>query len=247
MITPNSKSILLADDSVFFRTKLSAILMEAGHRVRFASDGADVIREIQIDPNGTDLLILDLQMPNIDGFGVLEWMRKNDCKIPVLAVTGVYEPGEVIEKLRSLGARGLLTKGFTPEQVIYWVNKLLFPERRSERAEERIPVSIPVDFTIGDATTHTGFLLNISVRGLFLHTRNELPPGAVVGLKFILPGSDKVINCKGIVKWGTPTSATQTLFGGAGVEFTKINEDDLSRLEEFIKKELGKITVYEAV
>ena len=39
MITKNSKNILIADDSVFFRTKLSDILVEAGHKVRFAKDG----------------------------------------------------------------------------------------------------------------------------------------------------------------------------------------------------------------
>ncbi len=38
MITKDSKNILLADDSLFFRTKLSDILVEAGHKVRFSKD-----------------------------------------------------------------------------------------------------------------------------------------------------------------------------------------------------------------
>ena len=80
MIVRTSKNILLADDSVFFRTKLSAILTEAGHRVRFASDGREVIKEIQIDSKGIDLLVLDLQMPEVDGFGVLEWINNNGFK-----------------------------------------------------------------------------------------------------------------------------------------------------------------------
>ena len=113
MIVKTSKNILLADDSVFFRTKLSAILTEAGHRVRFASDGREVIKEIQIDSKGVDLLVLDLQMPEVDGFGVLEWINNNGFKgkFPVLAVTGVYDVSEIFGKLKDMGANGLMTKG----------------------------------------------------------------------------------------------------------------------------------------
>ena len=67
MITTDSKNILLADDSVFFRTKLSAILIEAGHMVRSAGDGLEVIAELKRSAERTDILILDLQMPDIDG------------------------------------------------------------------------------------------------------------------------------------------------------------------------------------
>ena len=185
MIVKTSKNILLADDSVFFRTKLSAILTEAGHRIRFASNGREVIKEISIDPKGIDLLVLDIQMPEVDGFGVLEWINNNGFKgrFPVLAVTGVYDVSEIFDMLKSMGASGLMTKGFTPEQVVFWVNKLLFPQTNAERGEERVPISLPVDFRVGDVD-YTGFLLNLSANGLFLHTRLELLPGAMVGLRF---------------------------------------------------------------
>lgn len=245
MITHESKNILVADDSVFFRTKLSAILIEAGHRVKFASDGKDVIREIQIDPAGIDLLVLDLQMPNVDGFGVLEWMRQNGYKdnFPVLAVTGVYERSEVLDRIKDLGAKGLMTKGFTPEQVIYWVNRLLFPEKKPDRMVERIPVSAPVDFTIGGESSHTGFLLNISPGGLFLHTRMELLPGTMITLKFSLPFSARVIQTKGMVKWTTPSNASKSLFGGAGVLFTSISKEDEDFLAGYVKEESEKLGI----
>ena len=246
MITDESKKILLADDSIFFRTKLSAILLEAGHRVRFASDGRDVIMEVQIDPKGLDLLVLDLQMPNIDGFGVLEWLNEKGYrdKLPVLVITGVYEPGEVIERLRQLGAKGLMSKGFTPEQVLHRVNMLLFPEKRTDRQKDRVPVSMPVDFTVGERTS-TGFLLNISVGGLFLHTRQELLNGAALKMKFSLPGSEKIINAKGAVRWTTASGATTSLFGGAGVMFTEISAEDLAIVRMFVETELKKINLEE--
>lgn len=244
MITRNSRNILIADDSVFFRTKLSAILIEAGHQVTFASDGREVIAKLKENPSGIDILILDLQMPHIDGFGVLEWMKENGCagKFPVLAVTGVYEPNDVLERLKALGAKGLMTKGFTPEQVIHRINRILFPQIDGDRQEPRVPVSVPVDYTLGD-TTYTGYLLNVSASGLFLHTSLELLPGSMVTLKFTLPTSDRVFNIKGIVRWSTPPSASATLFGGAGIIYSSVSDEEKEDIRQFVEEECERLVI----
>lgn len=122
------KNILIADDDNFFRVRLSDILSEASHNIRFAASGHEVIEEIKKNP--IDLLTLDLQMPDIDGFGVLEWINANGYrgKFPVLVVTGTAEPGHILERLRALGATGLMTKAFKPEDTLFRINKMLFPE-----------------------------------------------------------------------------------------------------------------------
>lgn len=242
MITKNPKNILVADDSMFFRTKLSDILIEAGHKVKFAKDGQDVIEELKRDHETTDLLILDLQMPNIDGFGVLKWISENGFKgnLPVLAVTGVYEPGYVMEELRYLGASGLITKGFTPEQIVFRINRLLYadkPDAASPR--ERVPVSVPVDFTLREATS-TGFLLNISETGAFLHTKEDVLTGAHLRLKFMLPGIDHLFDVRAVVQWSTSEIAGKTLFGGFGVMFTAITDKELALLKEFVEAEIQR-------
>lgn len=126
-----SKQILIADDDNFFRVRLGDVLAEAGHEIRFAASGNEVIEEIKKNPAGIDLLTLDLQMPDIDGFGVLEWINANGYRgrFPVLVVSGVSEPSHVLEKLKTLGAAGLMTKSFTPEDTLARINKLLFPGR----------------------------------------------------------------------------------------------------------------------
>jgi uncharacterized protein (TIGR02266 family) len=242
MITNNSKNILLADDSLFFRLKLSTILTEAGHRVTFASDGREVIKKIQANPDGTDLLILDLLMPHIDGFAVLEWMKENGHlgRFPVLAVTGVYEPGEVVGRLTALGADGFMTKAFPPEEIVYRINRLLFPEKTSERStDQRIPVSVPVDYTVND-TSYTGFILNISTTGIFLHTMIGILPETVVRLKFSLPGSDMVFDIEGIVKWSTSLSTSKGLFIGAGIKFASLTEEESETVKRFIEEEIKR-------
>ncbi|MDP2688675.1 MAG: response regulator [Deltaproteobacteria bacterium] len=249
MITKDSKSILVADDSIFFRTKLSDILVEAGHKVRFARNGREVLDEIKIDSTGLDLLILDLQMPDIDGFEVLKWMGENGYtgKFPVLVITGAYEPVNVMEKLRSYGASGLMTKGYTPEQIVFRVNRVLFPDKAvSGKPRERVPVSIAVDFTVGEAR-QTGYLLNISETGAFLHTKTDLPTGAMIRLKFSLPGFEKVIDVKGLAKWSTSEVASRTLFGGYGIMFTSVSDADLGIIRDFIAKESKKIGIDDEV
>ncbi len=243
MIIKDPKKILLADDSVFFRNKLSSILTEAGHEVSFAGDGREVLSKLIEDENsGTpDLLILDLQMPHIDGFGVLEELQKKGLigKFPILAVTGVYEPGDVLKRVKALGADGLLTKGFSPEQVLHRIHQLVFPDD-DMREEERAPISIPADFTVGDVS-HSGFLLNINGMGLFLHTNTTLMAGGYVSMKFSLPGSEKIFNVKGTVKWTTEPSEKSTLFCGAGIIFTNISDEDKKELREFSRKQLNML------
>ncbi|MBI5048650.1 MAG: response regulator [Deltaproteobacteria bacterium] len=243
MITKDSKTIIVADDSAFFRVKLSDVLTEAGHRVRIVKDGAELIKEIQINPNGIDMILLDLQMPNIDGFGALEWINNNGLKgkFHILAISGVYETAQIIDRLKKHGVEGLMTKAYTPEEIIFRVNKILFPLKgAAQRGDPRIPLSLPVDFNIGEISA-TGYLLNISETGLFLHTKKTLFPGTNLYMRFVLPGSKKILNIKGLVKWCTQMGGEKSLFGGVGVQFVRPAPEDQKSILEFVRAELKKM------
>ncbi len=100
-----------------------------------------------------------------------------------------------------------------------------------------------MDFTVGDET-YTGFLLNIGSTGLFLHTRLDLLPGTSLELKFSLPGSEEIIIVRGMVAWATSSSATKSLFGGAGIKYSDIQEKDLESIKEFVSDEIKKMHLY---
>jgi CheY-like chemotaxis protein len=244
MITKDSKRILVADDDEFYRVKLSYVLTKAGHEAKCVNDGRGVIEELKNDGGGFDLLILDLQMPKVDGYEVLEWMRDDNLTVrfPVLAITGVYDPTHILKRLKTLGAAGLITKALSPEQVIHKVNRLLFPDMEPQ-GKPRVPISIPADFTI-QSYSFTGRLLNIDAGGLFLHTTEELQRYTNIQLKFTLPGYD-TMKLNGVVKWYKGYSGEKRFFSGAGITFPDLSQNAEEVLEQFVKREISKLGLNE--
>ncbi|MFQ5585759.1 MAG: response regulator [Thermodesulfobacteriota bacterium] len=245
MIPKDSKRILVADDDELFRVKLGDILTKAGHEAKCVNDGRGVIEELENDGDDFDLLILDLQMPWVDGYEVLEWMRDNNLtgRFPVLAITGVYDPAHIFNRLKTLGAAGLITKALIPEQVIHKVNRLLFPDMEP-RGRPRVPISIPVDFNV-ESYSFTGRLLNINAGGLFLHTTEELQRNTTIQLKFILPGYDTMMKLNGIVKWYKGFSGEKRFFSGAGIIFLDLSQKAREVLGQFVKREQDRLGLQE--
>ncbi len=236
------KRVFIADDSLFFRMRLSEILTDGGHEVTSAKDGRELIANIVNDSEGIDILILDLHMPDMDGFEVLEWIKSNGYtgKFPILIITSVYDPMEVIGRLKGLGVSRLISKAYTPEHIIFMVNNVLYSDFAAKGQKRvRVPVSIPVDFKVGERSL-TGFILNISDNGLFLHTKEELLEGTLVRLVFALPHSETVMKMNALVRWTTSNDEEATLFSGSGVMFSDISQEDQDSILEFIKVEAAK-------
>jgi two-component system, chemotaxis family, sensor kinase CheA len=102
-------SILVVDDSITTRTLERSILEAHGYRVRVAVDGMEALAQLQSDK--TDLVIADIQMPRMDGFELLEAMKKdpNLSGIPVIVVTSL-ERREDQERGLALGADAYIVK-----------------------------------------------------------------------------------------------------------------------------------------
>jgi CheY-like chemotaxis protein len=238
MITKDSKKILVAADDESYRVKLGYILTKAGHEAMCVNDGRGVIEELKNDGDFFDLLILDLQMPRVDGYEVLEWMRDNNLtgRFPVLAVTGAYDSAHIFKRLKNLGTAGLITKASSPEQVIHKVNRILLPDMEP-RGNPRVPISIPVDCTV-ESYSFTGRLLNINAGGLFLSTTEELQWATKIQLIFTLPGYNSM-KLNGFVKWYIGFSGEKHFYSGAGITFLDLSQKAEEVLGQFMKRELG--------
>ena len=100
--------VLICDDSSFARKQMKrALPPEWDIEVSFAGDGVEGLEQIR-QGNG-EVVFLDLTMPNLDGYGVLEVIRKEDLPAMVLVVSGDIQP-DAQKRVRKLGAMAFIKK-----------------------------------------------------------------------------------------------------------------------------------------
>jgi|GEM_PF-771072 len=164
------KKIVVIDDEDYIVDFLKRILEQNNYRVLTAFNGKEGFELIQrIDP---DLIILDLKMPVMDGYKLIEKLQevKKLKSIPVIVATGLADLNTIV-KIRKCGAVDYVIKPFFREEILKRIKKVLNDpdeaadngkeRKRSDKKEER-----PV---IGEVE----LLKKVSV--------NELKPGMVLG------------------------------------------------------------------
>jgi two-component system alkaline phosphatase synthesis response regulator PhoP len=123
------KKILLVEDEENLLKTIRLNLELEGYAVTSAIDGASAVRIFE--SGEFDLVILDVMLPVLDGFGVCEAIRKKDVEIPVLFLTAKATGEDKIKGLR-LGGDDYITKPFLLEEFLLRVQNLL---RRSVKRE----------------------------------------------------------------------------------------------------------------
>ena len=115
--------ILAIDDSRTIRTLLTMALEGAGFEVTTAVDGVDGVNKFK--EAHSDLVITDVNMPNKDGFGVIEDIRANDTNrsVPVLVLTTESGPA-LKERARKAGATGWIVKPFDDDSLVSVIRRL---------------------------------------------------------------------------------------------------------------------------
>ncbi|MFW6049696.1 MAG: sigma-54-dependent transcriptional regulator [Myxococcota bacterium] len=120
--SPNPSRILVVDDDPSIRKIVGDRLTARGHEVAGAADGKEALREIEtFDPV---LLVLDLRMPHVDGFGVLEALE-GDVSRPAVIVLTAHGSIEAAVRAVRLGARDFLQKPFDTAHLEWVVERTL--------------------------------------------------------------------------------------------------------------------------
>ena len=116
-------SILIADDYEDNRELLRLMLEVIGYRIREARNGRECVSMAQAEP--PDLLLVDLSMPVLDGWGVLKELRADERTrhIPCVAVTAFADPAR--EQALAAGFDGYLSKPFKSRELIDTVKSML--------------------------------------------------------------------------------------------------------------------------
>jgi len=118
-----TKTILTIDDSRTMREMLNLALVQAGYRVIQAVDGVEGLEVLQAE--GADVVITDINMPRLDGFGVIEGVRANPVHraTPILVLTTESDATKK-DRARKAGATGWIVKPFNPEKLIDAVRRV---------------------------------------------------------------------------------------------------------------------------
>ena len=114
--------IMIVDDDPNIRELVSALLQNHGFEACEAEDGRDALQKMMNDD--PDLVIIDIMMPNMDGFELCRHLRRDYENMPILMLTA---KGELANKVKGfgLGADDYLTKPFEDDELIIRVQALL--------------------------------------------------------------------------------------------------------------------------
>ncbi len=108
--------IVLTDDHVLLRNGLAALVKNLGHNVLFEADnGKDFINKLD-KKNLPELVLMDINMPEMDGYETALWLKTNHPEVKVLALSMYDNENSIIRMLKS-GAKGYILKDSEPAEL----------------------------------------------------------------------------------------------------------------------------------
>ncbi|MBU2511794.1 response regulator [bacterium] len=118
------KRIMTVDDSTSIRQMISFTLKNEGYEVMEAVDGVDALKKLSIEK--VDMVLTDLNMPNLDGIELIKQLRIDEKHkfVPIVILTTESQQ-EKKQLGKEAGATGWIVKPFKPDQLLGVVKKLL--------------------------------------------------------------------------------------------------------------------------
>ncbi len=141
--------ILIVDDEEQIRTLIRKYAEFEGNTVSEAGDGMEAVRLCRDHPGEYDILIMDVMMPELDGFSAVREIRKFDEKTPVLMLSA---RGEEYDKIHGfeLGIDDYVVKPFSPKELMMRIGAILKRSRPEDLEKGKDVVhleGLTVDFT----------------------------------------------------------------------------------------------------
>jgi len=124
MATIRDMGILVVDDDQAVRDSLRRALALQGYDVELAGDGEEALFKLRTNPSATDLLVVDVLMPRLDGLELTRRLRAYGNEVPILMLTARDQVADRVEGLEA-GADDYLVKPFALEELVARVRALL--------------------------------------------------------------------------------------------------------------------------
>jgi DNA-binding response OmpR family regulator len=182
--------VLYVEDELFLGKIVRESLEGRGYEVMMESDGANATA--QFKQSKPDICVLDIMLPNKDGFTIADEIRELDETVPIIFLTAKTQTDDVVKGFHS-GASDYIRKPFSMEELIVRIQNAL--RKRTENSQKIITDSV----TMGKYTFHLNRqLLSID------NTDRKLSYRESELLKLLYENRDKIIDRKNILNllWG---------------------------------------------
>lgn len=113
---------LVVDDDSVVRLSCRRVLEADGHQVREAAGAAEALKILA--DQAVDLVLADVMMPGLDGFGLMERIRSIGSETPVILMTGYLTP-QIRQRGMEAGAAAFIAKPFTPDELLEGVGRAM--------------------------------------------------------------------------------------------------------------------------
>lgn len=216
MIDPNKPSILLVEDEVNLHESLKLNLELEGYQITSAFDGIEAMKAVQNEY--FDLIIMDVMIPEMDGFSVTQNIRLTNTEVPILILSAKDSGADRVTGLKK-GADDYLTKPFNLEELLLRVQKLI---QKNKRLQDKSSVGETysfggniIDFKAQTATTVRGEKIDLSKKEAML-------------LKLLIENKNEVVPREKILQsvWGYNVYPTTRTIDNFILSFRKYFEED---------------------
>lgn len=120
----DKKCILVADDEQTIVRALKDLLVAKGYEILCAYDGEEAVEQFVKNSTNIDLILLDVMMPKLDGYGVVSEIRKAKSLVPVIMLTARSEEYDELNAFNS-GVDDYITKPFSPSVLLARIDAIL--------------------------------------------------------------------------------------------------------------------------
>jgi DNA-binding NarL/FixJ family response regulator len=117
-------NIVLVDDHVLLRNGLSALISDLGFNVLYECNNGKQLTEKINKENTPDLVLMDINMPEMDGFETTQWLKNNFPLVNVIALSMFDDESSIIRMLKN-GARGYILKDINPAELKQAINSVM--------------------------------------------------------------------------------------------------------------------------
>jgi class 3 adenylate cyclase len=173
-VTDQTGIALVVDDSRVNRLVLTRLLTELGLEVLEAENGVEALAQLRATPTAIDVVLLDVMMPELDGYATLEAMKADEAvrHIPVIMVSGVEELDSVVRCIE-LGATDYLTKPINARILAARINASLAAKRLHDLQAEYLEQQRQLTTTIERQKTELSRFLSPQIAQLISSREGE--------------------------------------------------------------------------